>query len=94
MRIRDVAVSVIIAFPCGQERKYLFLNKNGYSSFSHLPFNTPCLPPKILCKASSFLLGRLSYPGGIKKIKDYAKFWGQTRCFMGNGQMANVLTGP
>ena len=64
--------------------------QNRWNRHLHISPNTlACLPPKF-CISIVFWFhsGPLQYP---KEIKDnrYAKFWGQTRCIMGDVQMAN-----
>jgi len=57
-------------------------------SHSHIPHSTPCLPPKILHNLCfPFLLGITVIPRETKEIA-CAKFWGQTRCIMGDVEMA------
>ncbi len=57
----------------------------------HISHNTHCLPPKILHKyCFKFLLGQQHVPREIEN-NAYAKFWGQTRCIMGDVKVANIV---
>ena len=68
--------------------------KNSFIRHLHISHDAPYLPPKILHKRCfQFPLGPLEYPGEMKN-KGYAKFWGQIRCFMGDGQLAYILFSP
>ena len=49
----------------------------------HICHNAPYLPPKSLHNyCFQILLGRLQYPGGMKK-KGHAKFWGGSKVHYG-----------
>ena len=70
-------------------------NFPNHSPFSHLPgHNTHCLPPSppkfCLTFVFHFFLCITAVPREIEN-NAYAKFWGQTRCIMGDGQMANWI---
>ena len=86
----NVGVSAVYSNKIGAIQYYFIFYRTGvlicHLNISH---NAPYLPPKILRQHGfQFLLGRLLYPGEMKN-KGYAKFWGEIRCIMGDGQVVN-----
>ena len=55
----------------------------------HISHNAPYLPPKSLHKyCFQILLGRLQYPGEMKKKRSCKILGGEARCIMGDVQVA------
>ena len=60
--------------------------------YFQIPHNTLCLPPQILHKLLfSDALGDTAYSQEHLKTMVYAKFGGQTKCFMGNSKIEDTI---